>query len=85
MAKLSDVVPTRILASSHAERATQANQTGAIDRLFLELSQFTTAKTAREIALERVIKELLADMRSFDKQGTFAKLRSFQTAEDLTT
>lgn len=30
--------------------------TEAIDRLYLELSQFTKAKTAREIALEALIK-----------------------------
>jgi len=34
-------------------------QTEQIDKLFLELSQFTTAKTAREIKLEEVLNELL--------------------------
>lgn len=34
-------------------------ETEAIDRLFLELSQFTTAKTKREVELERLLKRQL--------------------------
>ena len=34
-------------------------QTEQIDKLFLELSQFTTAKTAREIKLENALNELI--------------------------
>jgi hypothetical protein len=34
------------------------NERETIDKLFLELSQFTTAKTAREMRLEEAIREI---------------------------
>lgn len=37
-------------------------ETEAIDRLFLELSQFAQAKTAREIAMENALRRI-AEMR----------------------
>jgi len=48
------------------EAAREDVETETIDRLFLELSQFTKAKTWRELRLEARIKELeeaLGDMR----------------------
>ncbi len=39
--------------------------TEIIDKLFLELSQFTTAKTAREVVLERLLETVL--MRGIDR------------------
>ena len=58
-------------------------QTEMIDRLFLELSQFTSAKTERELVLEHIVRGLLIDMRAFDKSGTFSKLRSYSNAEAI--
>lgn len=40
-------------------------ETETIDRLFLELSQFTTATTAREIALQDHIKFLRQEIVAF--------------------
>ncbi len=47
-------------------------ETTAIDTLFLELSQFTKAKTAREIRLEELIRAL-ANSGSWEKQGRAAE------------
>lgn len=40
------------------DMSTGTPQTELIDRLFLELSQFTTAKTGREMRLEKELEEL---------------------------
>lgn len=45
-------------------------ETSTIDRLFLELSQFTRAKTARELRYEKALNDI-ATMRH-DPQGTTA-------------
>lgn len=47
-------------------------ETESIDRLFLELSQFTKARTQREIALERMIRQI-AEAGSWEKQGREAE------------
>jgi hypothetical protein len=57
--------------------------TETIDRLFLELSQVTSAKTERELRLERAVRQLLIDIDAGDKGGYFAKLRSVDDARKL--
>ena len=47
-------------------------ETTAIETLFLELSQFTKAKTARELRLEALIREI-AKASSWEKQGKAAE------------
>lgn len=58
-------------------------ETESIDRLYLELSQFTTATTKREMQLENALMNLLVDIRQFDKSGAFEKLRSVSVADKL--
>lgn len=48
-------------------------ETESIDRLFLELSQFTKAKTAREIKLEAMIRRI-ATSGSWEAQGKAAEI-----------
>jgi len=47
-------------------------ETGTIDKLFLELSQFTQAKTERELHLERWIREI-ANSTSHDSTSAVAE------------
>ena len=49
-----------------------AVETESIDRLFLEISQFTKAKTEREITLENMIRKI-AGTASWEKQGQEAE------------
>lgn len=49
-------------------------ETEIIDKLFLELSQFTKAKTKRELELEEEIEEVLK-WRNFDGDGISDPLR----------
>lgn len=58
-------------------------ETETIDKLFLELSQVSQAKTARELALEETVRQLLIDIDSFDKGGTLNKLRSVGNARAI--
>ena len=56
-ALLKETVESILLRrSAMPEKSKQAEQ---INKLFLELSQFTTAKTAREIKLENALNELI--------------------------
>ena len=48
-------------------------ETESIDRLFLELSQFTKAKTARELRLEGMIRKI-AEAGSWEAQGKAAEI-----------
>jgi hypothetical protein len=48
-------------------------ETESIDRLYLELSQFTKAKTQREIFLELKIREI-AESESWEEQSCMAEL-----------
>jgi len=47
--------------------------TETIDRLFLEMSQFTTATTAKEIALEQRLKELESKYLNAENSAKFFK------------
>lgn len=62
---------------------TKALETETIDRLFLELSQVTSATTRRELILEDAVRGLLVDINAFDKSGTFSQLKSVSTAKAL--
>jgi hypothetical protein len=62
---------------------TKALETETIDRLFLELSQATSATTRRELILEDTVRGLLVDINAFDKSGTFSKLKSVIAATAL--
>lgn len=42
-----------------------ALETETLDKLFLEISQFTSAKTAREIRVAKAFSDLLDDVRAF--------------------
>lgn len=48
-------------------------ETETLDKLFLEISQFTKAKTSRELLLEKRIREI-ADAKSWEDQGALAEL-----------
>lgn len=48
-------------------------QTETLDKLYLEWSQFTKAKTARELYLESLIKEI-AESKSWESQSALAEL-----------
>jgi hypothetical protein len=48
-------------------------ETSAIDALYLELSQFTNAKTSREIDLQKDIDGILFDKRYFTDCRTCAR------------
>ena len=48
-------------------------ETETIDRLFLELSQFTTATTAREIALQDHIKFLRQEIVAFLESASYVE------------
>lgn len=68
----------RNLKKSLKDCASYANgsnkmQTEIIDKLFLELSQITKAKTEREMNLEQAIKEIAA-ASSWESQAVYAEL-----------
>ena len=48
-------------------------QTETLDKLYLEWSQFTQAKTGRELFLERQIREIAAS-KSWEEQAAMAEL-----------
>ena len=48
-------------------------QTESLDKLFLEISQFTNAKTGRELFLENQIREI-ASSKSWEEQGCMAEI-----------
>ena len=56
-------------------------ETSIIDQLFLELSQFTQATTARELALQRRIDALAADLEETRRQLSLLEHRSGLSAE----
>ena len=59
------------------------NETQTLDRLFLELSQFTKARTRRELDLEATLREVHKQLTEDDGMAGVTRLRCLNISNSV--